>query len=416
MLKQGCAWLLTNMNGRSLNKPITSLVHFSTAPRAISGRWPPCATLDLPAECHQIAQKLRLEGADGNPAFLLLVLLMFINDTVITTSVVEQATMPKNRWNPDGEHISITPVEAGVNQILADLVLKPESMARSLELLITTSLLQRDKSVADSLHKYVLPADIRRTIEELDKARSVLGTWKPLNPQSPFTVERHVWGLVHSKLGMVLRFQGCFVDALTCLQQAVCSQSGLISRWETICELADVLTELDRPDEAMITIAKEQEVCTGDARLNPAGQRRLQLSLAEAFMRKELYEDAASIYRAANNGGSFAKLRTAIGLARVAHSQRKWDEAFDQWNHALKLLSNDFPRGDTHSGHTYLAILESTHHVLLMRGERDYAAQTQENIKEIRKTSDIRGCTNWIPGLNTYWLQSLHGDTLRARL
>ncbi|KAH9827232.1 TPR repeat [Teratosphaeria destructans] len=385
-----CAWPATNMNGHSIENSISGLVDFSTALRALSGRWRPRAVFAMPANSHQIAVQLGLEGPDGDSAVLLLVLLMFICDSFVPTSIIEQATTPRVRWSSEGEHMSLIAIEAGVHGDLADKLFKPGCVARSLELLIANSLLQPDKIV--------------------------LSNWKPINPESPSTIERHVLGLVLSKLGMVCRFQGRFSDALTTLQQVVCSQSGLISLSDTTSELADVLTELDRPDEAISTIDKEQEACAGNAESNTAEQRRLQLSLAEAFMRKGLLQDAASIYRASNQGGSFAELRTTIGLARIAHLQSDWDGAFEHWNCALKRISGDFPRGDTHSGHTYLAVLESTYHVLLMRGEHKYAAQTLANITQIRETSDSRGCTNWIPGLSNHWLRYLHKQIPRARL
>ncbi|KAH9825725.1 LipA and NB-ARC domain-containing protein [Teratosphaeria destructans] len=231
--------------------------------------------------------------------------------------------------------------------------------------------------------------------EQLDTARVVLNTWRPLDPLRPSLLERHVLGQVYSKLGMVLRLQGYFAEALPCLQQAVSSQSALILQWQTVCELADVLTELDRPNEAMITIKKEQDAYADNVHLDSKQKMRLQLSLAEACMRKGHFEDAAKIFRATDySKDHLTRLRSAIGLARIAHSQLDWDEALACWSRALLLLRNHFPRGDTHSGHTALAILQSTYHVLLMRGFYDCAAQTQTQITETQDTSDSRGCTN----------------------
>jgi hypothetical protein len=144
----------------------------------------------------------------------------------------------------------------------------------------------------------------------------------------------------------------------------------------------------------------------------------LHLSIAETFMRQGKIETANNYYLSLSNPGPFANLCLNVGLARVAHSRLEWSAAIERWASALTILATHFPRGDSHSGYTSLGILKSMHvalsksgHVALSKSEHSkLIQQTLEQVGNIKATCAPNG---WIPGLNSYWMDSISDSVAR---
>ena len=130
---------------------------------------------------------------------------------------------------------------------------------------------------------------MKEAIDELDR-------WKPIHPASPSTMERVVLYHIKLTLGKVLRYQGHFHDALACLNRAISQigQDDLLNevRHDLLCNLADVYIKLDDPISAKQLLQAELNRLNDRRRGDRIESRLLKLSLAEALMRQEQYDEA----------------------------------------------------------------------------------------------------------------------------
>jgi tetratricopeptide (TPR) repeat protein len=253
--------------------------------------------------------------------------------------------------------------------------------------------------------------------EELNNAIIRLNSWSPLDPNKPSTMERVVLVNAQAQLAKVLRYQGRFDEALKYLEKLYeVTKSGYLFeniRVEVANELGNVLTEKGRPDEARILLRMEIEDQNRKGRSNTAASKLLHLSLAETLLRQGQLEAANDCYKHLSNLAPFANLCYNVGLARVAHARLDWPVAIGRWTDALKILAKHFPRGDSHSGHTSLGILQSMHVALVKSGHEELGRQTLKQITDIEATCATCGCKHWIPGLNSYWMDAIRGSILR---
>jgi tetratricopeptide (TPR) repeat protein len=253
--------------------------------------------------------------------------------------------------------------------------------------------------------------------ENLNNAIARLGSWSPLNPNKPSTMEHVVLVNAQFQLAKVLRYQGRFKEALRHLENIheMAIRESLLEdiRPDIANELGNVLTEEDKPIEARELLHAAIDNHDRKGRTNTAASKLLHISLAETFMRQGQTEAANSYYTRLSNLAPFADLCCNVGLARVAHGRYDWPVAIDRWTDALKILAKHIPRGDSHSGHTSLGILQSMHVALMESGHEELGRQTLEQITDIEATCVQFGCKHWIPGLNSYWMDAIRGYTSR---
>jgi tetratricopeptide (TPR) repeat protein len=253
--------------------------------------------------------------------------------------------------------------------------------------------------------------------EKLSDAITRLNVWSPLDPNEPSTLERVVLVNIQAQLAKVLRYQGRFDEALQYLENLheVTTEGSLFEdiRADIANEFGNVLTEKNRPDKAQEILYAEIDNQKRKGRSDTAASKLLHLSLAETFMRQGNIEVANDYYTGLSNLSPFADLCHNVGLARVAHANLDWPVAINHWTDALKILAKHFPQGDSHNGHTSLGILQSMHVALLNSGYEGLGRQTLEQITDIDAICAPNGCKHWIPGLNSYWIDSVRGFILR---
>jgi tetratricopeptide (TPR) repeat protein len=253
--------------------------------------------------------------------------------------------------------------------------------------------------------------------ENLDAAISQLKSWEPLDPRNPSTMERVVLVNVQFQLAKVLRYQGRFDEAHHHLKnpRKETMEGCLVCeiRTDVANEMGIVLTEMNRPVDAKRILQSEIDTLDRKGRTDTAASKSLHLSIAETFMRQGQTEAANDYYLRLSKLGPFADLCHSVGLARVAHSRLEWSKAIEYWTSALGILTDHFPRGDSHSGYTSLGILQSMHVALSESGHEEYSHRTLRQIRVIEAACAPNGCKHWIPGLNSYWMDSISGSIVR---
>ena len=253
--------------------------------------------------------------------------------------------------------------------------------------------------------------------EDLTNAVAQLSSWSPMDPNEPSSMERVVLVKTQAQLAKVLRYQGRFDEALTCLESIyeVTMTESLFEdvRVDIANEMGAVLTEKGRPEKAQTILRMAIEHQNLKGRRNTAASQLLQISLAETLLRQDQIDAANDCYKRLSNLAPFANLCYHVGLARVAHSRLDWSLALAHWTDALKVLAKNFPRGDSHSGHTSLGILRSMHVALNRSGYDEIGNRTKSQILDIEATCDQHGCKHWVPGLNSYWMEFIRGYSIR---
>lgn len=259
--------------------------------------------------------------------------------------------------------------------------------------------------------------------EQLDDAIIRLSSWSPLDPDHPSLMERVVLVNAQTQLAKVLRYQGRFDRALSLLEKLheTTVEDDLFEdiRTDIVTEFGNVLTEKNQPDKARIVLQAEIDTRTWRGNPHASASNMLHLSLAETYLRQGQIDTANGCYSRLSNLTPFASLWHSVALARVAHHNLDWPVAIDRWTDALKILAKNFPRGDSHSGHTSLGILKSMHVALLISGRGEAGQvrhQTLNQIRDIEATCAQNGCKHWIPGLNSYWMDSISGSITRRSL
>jgi lipopolysaccharide biosynthesis regulator YciM len=102
-------------------------------------------------------------------------------------------------------------------------------------------------------------------------------------------------------LGKILRFQGHFQEALDTLK-AVLQESKIDSFYDCtgwrrvlLSNIGDLYCELRRPADAQFLLEPELKQMIDSGSQNISSGRRLQLTLAESFIRSGMYEKAEEV-------------------------------------------------------------------------------------------------------------------------
>jgi len=223
---------------------------------------------------------------------------------------------------------------------------------------------------------------------------------------------------VNITLANALRYQGDFTAARECLEdmlmQADANDVLNTSHINLLCNLGDVYCELNDPGKARELLSVGLGQLRAMHSKNFPWLTRLNLSLAETYLRqsstKEAEEILGQIEECSQRGyqpTSFQKLRLQVCKARIAHLRRDWSRALKYWTESLQLIE-EFPFG---VGHTTRVIRYSISSVLFELGELELSSKS---LAESEKMFKSGGCVHWIAGLTSYW--DNHVRLARSRL
>ncbi|KAL8646466.1 MAG: hypothetical protein Q9210_006126 [Variospora velana] len=248
--------------------------------------------------------------------------------------------------------------------------------------------------------------------DALTVARRELLQWKPIDPRSSSSMERIVLRGRNIILGKILKFQGHFQEAVEVLD-AVLQESKIDSFYEgtgwrrvLLCNLGDLYCELQRPADAQLLLEPEFRQMVDSSSQNISSGRRIQLTLAESYVRSGMYEKAeeiltslAKLYGTIDDPDSLAKsgiFRVWASLARIAHVRCCWDEALFNWNKACSALQSLGRPNHSHSGLVQYAIA----HALSKLGK---IQESSDVVAKARYLLSSDGRMYWIVGFDSYW-------------
>lgn len=248
----------------------------------------------------------------------------------------------------------------------------------------------------------------------LTAARHELLQWKPISPGSPSSMERIVLRGRNITLGKILKFQGHFQEALDTLD-AVLQESEIDSFYEgtdwrrvLLCNIGDLYCELRRPADTQSLVAPELKRMIDSGSQNISSGRRLQLTLAESFIRsgmfvkaEEVSSNLGKVYSTIHDPDALTKrgmFRVWASLARIAHLRYRWNEALLHWNKASDALRSLCQQDSPHSA----LVQYATAYTLAKLGKapRGGLNISAAKAKDLLKTGERR---YWIAGFDSYW-------------
>ncbi|QVM13232.1 hypothetical protein D8B26_007846 [Coccidioides posadasii str. Silveira] len=247
---------------------------------------------------------------------------------------------------------------------------------------------------------------------DLLRAKEELTYWRPLNPDTPSTMERLVLQNRDVMLGRILRNQGRFVEALSYLEkllQNLSAEDYLVSTgWQMnlVTNVTDLYCEVGRPKDAEAVLDKVLGISYSQGWYNISTGRRLRLALIESFIRRGLFTEAekylhelipiVEAIREPDINQSTEHFRVWAGLARISHLQGQWNEALDRWNHTLAIVE----RSGWTQGFNHGIVLYSIAQVLARVGD---ITGCQTTLTKAEKSLAVEERKYWIVGLGSYW-------------
>lgn len=246
---------------------------------------------------------------------------------------------------------------------------------------------------------------------KLPAAKAELIEWRPLGKDQS-TLERITSRARDITLGKVLRFQGHFREALVLLE-GILQDSLLDDYFEgtgwyrvLLSEVADLYCELDQSTDAERLLLCELTPMRERGTQDIATGRRLQMSLAETYLQRNMYAEAESLLmdlqRAFSSSGGpdytaqVNIFRIWVSLARASHTQSRWEEALSRWRHALSALDYLKLGGGLNAGLVRCSIA----YALMMTGHEGESARMLQVAKS-NMVSEPR--VYWIPLFNSQW-------------
>ena len=188
---------------------------------------------------------------------------------------------------------------------------------------------------------------------ELNEAKAELMEWMPLGREAS-TLETITLRARDTTLGKILRYQGLFREAFGLLE-GVLRDSLLDDYFEgtgwyhvLLSGVADLYCELGQPADAEKLLQQELNPMRENRTQNSPTGRRLQVSLAETYLQRSMYAEAASLLtdlqRELSSSGfpdykaHVNSFHIWVSLARISHRKSEWVEAISCWRHALRVL------------------------------------------------------------------------------
>ncbi|EER25229.1 hypothetical protein CPC735_018330 [Coccidioides posadasii C735 delta SOWgp] len=246
---------------------------------------------------------------------------------------------------------------------------------------------------------------------KLAEAKSELTEWKPLSTEIS-TLEKITSRARNITLGKILRFQGEFKEALEQLDSVL--QSGLLddyfkgTGWYRVLlsEVAGLHCELGQPVEAEKLLLQELASMREKGTQNIATGQRLQMSLAETFLQRNMYAEAETLlydlrraFLSPDNldyNAKFNGFRVWVSLARVSHKQSHWEDALTRWKHALSALEGLKLDETFNAGLVQCSLA----HLMMVTGHETEATHMLQRARSNMK-SEPR--LFWVPLFNSQW-------------
>ncbi|GAM33879.1 hypothetical protein TCE0_013r01096 [Talaromyces pinophilus] len=242
-------------------------------------------------------------------------------------------------------------------------------------------------------------------------AKAELMEWRPLGiPHS--TLENITLRARDITLGKVLRYQGLFKEALVLLER-VLQESFLDDYFEgtgwyrvLLSGVADLYCELGHPVDAEKLLLPELAPMREKGTQDISTGRRLQMSLAETYLQRNMYDEAESIledlrraFSSSSGPDHTAQINNFhiwVSLARASHKQSHWEEALSRWTCALSTLEKIKMDRGFNAGLVRCSIA----HVLLMTGHQ---VQGNEILQEAKMNMASESRVFWLCSFNSHW-------------
>ncbi|TPX20904.1 hypothetical protein DIZ76_016801 [Coccidioides immitis] len=246
---------------------------------------------------------------------------------------------------------------------------------------------------------------------KLAEAKAELIEWKSLGTEIS-TLEKITLRACNITLGKILRLQGEFKEALeqldSVLQNSFFDDFFEGTGWYRVLlsEVADLRCELGQHVEAEKLLVQELAPMREKGTQYIATGRRLQMSLAETYLQRNMYAEAETllydlkrVYLSSEEPDfnvKFNKFRVWASLARVSHRQSHWEDALTRWKHALSALESLKMDKGFNAG----LVQASIAHTLMETGhEMDGAHMLQKAKANMASESRVF----WIPLFNSRW-------------
>ena len=246
----------------------------------------------------------------------------------------------------------------------------------------------------------------------LEDAEQELFGWTAIQPDSPSSMERIILRSNRISLGRILRIRGHFQEALdlllVTLQESEADDVEL-GGWRKVLlsNIADLFCELGQPWLAQKLLVPELDKMRLTGLHDTSAGRRLQLALAESFLKNRETDKAAKALTAIDAVlesiedpdviARRAKFRVWSCFARLAHATSQWGKAATAWDRAgeaLQVLGR-------HTGSQPGLVHLSRAYALLQQ------ANAQRSVEEARKGRELLQSEGerryWIVGLDSYW-------------
>lgn len=189
--------------------------------------------------------------------------------------------------------------------------------------------------------------------DNLEAAWHNLKRWRPIDGHPPSSMEKTVQVSKNVSLGRILKMQGHFEEGLVLLRQTleqIEAEDIAAGGWRRVllANIADLYCELGQPADAQAVLIPELASMKLARSHNMSSGRRLQLVLAESYLRDGSYQQSIEVLnyvrriiekmKDPDNITKRNLFRAWTMLARIAHFQEHWEEALHCWRESLKVL------------------------------------------------------------------------------
>lgn len=189
--------------------------------------------------------------------------------------------------------------------------------------------------------------------DDLETAWHDLIRWRPINEDSPSSMEKTVQVSKNVSPGRILKMQGHFEESLLLLRhtfEQIEAEDIAAGDWRRLllANVGDLYCELGQPADAQAMLIPELENMKLARSHNMSSGRRLQLVLAESYLRDGSYQQSIEVIdnvrrmigkmKDPDNITKRNHFRAWTMLARIAHIQEHWEETLHCWKESFKIL------------------------------------------------------------------------------
>lgn len=238
-------------------------------------------------------------------------------------------------------------------------------------------------------------------VNNLEDAQRELDRWSPIDEELPSTMEKIVQVSINLTIGRLSKIQGHFESALSQFNPTfdrIEAEDIDAGGWRRVllASIGETYCELGQPADAQCILLPELECMELTKSQNTSSGLRLQLVLAESYLRDGSYDrsrvvaDAVRrILERSREQSSISRrfyLRAWTILARIAHTREHWDEALGYWDQSLKVL--DLVQHS--SGPTAAIVHFSIAHILQRQGHVTESVEKEASAREYLKSEKAR--------------------------